>query len=61
MPRPGPRREIVGLRLSAEGIAALDARAAKRAKKDGTKPNRSEEARIMFAYAERNMPQGWTP
>lgn len=62
MPRPGPRRQGVALRLSAPGIAAIDKRAADRAKKEGLeKPNRSDEARIMLAYAEAHMPKNWRP
>lgn len=56
MPRPGPRRPLVALRLSAQGIAQIDERAAVEA--DGS---RSEMIRRMLAYAAAHMPKGWKP
>ena len=62
MPRPGPRRPVVALRLSAQGIAHLDRRALDEGLtiRDG-EPNRSEMARIYMAYAAQHMPKGWRP
>lgn len=45
MPRSGPRRPLVAVRLSAEGIAYID----KLAKSEGV--NRSEMIRILLAEA----------
>lgn len=55
MPRPGPRRPILGIRVSDAGIEAID----KRAEEAGVK--RSEMARWMLAYATVKMPKGWKP
>lgn len=55
MPRPGPRREGIGIRLSEEEIAAIDKLAAARGE------SRSGQIRIMLAYALRRMPKGWKP
>lgn len=55
MPRPGPRRAMVGVRLSAEGIAAVDAMADKRG------VTRSEMIRLMLRYAQQHMPTSNTP
>lgn len=55
MPRPGPRRPLVALRLSEQGIARIDLRA----EKAGV--NRSEMIRAMLAYADRHLPDGWNP
>ena len=56
MPRPGPRRPLVAIRLSESGIAHIDQRAA--AEADGV---RSEMIRRMLAYAALHMPKGWRP
>jgi hypothetical protein len=67
MPRHGPRRPIVALRLSDTGIEHIDARAREAGlminvkDKDEPQPNRSEMARIMLAYAAQHMPKGWRP
>jgi metal-responsive CopG/Arc/MetJ family transcriptional regulator len=55
MPRPGPRRPLVALRLSDQGIEWLD----QRAEDEGV--NRSEMIRIALAYAVAKMPKGWRP
>lgn len=55
MPRPGPRRPQVAVRLSEAGIARVDERAAKRG------VSRSEMLRLMVAYADLHMPVGWQP
>lgn len=62
MPRPGPRRPYVALRLSDDGLAWIDQEATRRkiVKGDG-EPNRSEMMRIMLAYASAHMPKGWKP
>jgi hypothetical protein len=62
MPRPGPRRPIVALRLSDAGIEHIDERAlAEGLTIRGGEPNRSEMARLMLAYASAYMPKGWRP
>lgn len=55
MPRPGPRRPLVAVRLSTSGIEYID----KRAAEEGV--NRSEMIRRMLAYAGAKMPKGWKP
>lgn len=55
MPRPGPRRPLIALRLSEQGIGAIDERAQERGL------NRSEMIRVMLAYAQRHMPKTWEP
>jgi hypothetical protein len=55
MPRPGPRRPLVALRLSDQGIKWLDQRA------EDEQVNRSEVVRLALAYAQRHMPKGWRP
>lgn len=54
MPRPGPRRPYVAVRLSAEGLAHIDAEAERRGL------NRSEMMRLMLSYAEAKMPTNWS-
>lgn len=62
MPRTGERRPLVAIKLSSAGIARIDERAAARAKHEGReKPNRSDEIRVMLAYAEQHMPANWQP
>lgn len=53
MPRPGPRRPVIALRLGAEGLALVD----ERAEREGV--NRSEMIRRMVDYAAQHMPEGW--
>lgn len=53
MPRPGPRRPYVALRLDAEGLARIDAEAERRGL------NRSETMRLMLDYALTKMPANW--
>jgi hypothetical protein len=55
MPRPGPRRPLVAIRISGEGLAHID-QLAERAGR-----NRSEQMRVMLAYAARHMPKEWKP
>lgn len=55
MPRPGPRRPYVALRLSQDDLDWIDAEAERKG------VNRSEMMRVMLAYAERTMPKDWTP
>lgn len=55
MPRPGPRRPLLGIRVKAEAIEAID----QYAKEAGVK--RSEMVRWMLAYASAHMPRGWRP
>lgn len=55
MPRKGPRRPMVSIRLSPDGLAYIDDRA-----KTET-VNRSELIRRMLAYASTRMPKGWKP
>lgn len=62
MPRPGPRRPLVAIRLSEQGIAHIDQRAREECPPiRGGEPNRSEMIRRMLAYAAAHMPKGWTP
>lgn len=62
MPRPGPRRPLVAIRLSEQGIAHIDQRAAAEGLvRDDGEPNRSEMIRLMLAYASAKMPAGWRP
>ena len=53
MPRPGPARKIIAMRLSDGGISWID----ERAKKEGV--NRSEMIRIMIKFASSKMPEGY--
>jgi hypothetical protein len=55
MPRAGPRRPLVAIKLAQDGIDWIDQRAAEQ----GT--NRSEMIRLMLAYAQRTMPKDWRP
>ncbi|HEX5347831.1 MAG TPA: CopG family transcriptional regulator [Pseudonocardiaceae bacterium] len=55
MPRPGPRRPLVAIRLSDEGRDHIDKLAAERG------ANRSEMIRVMLAYASQHMPANWQP
>jgi predicted DNA binding CopG/RHH family protein len=50
MPRPGPRRPLVAIRLSEQDIAAIDQRATEAG------VTRSEMMRRMLAYAAAHMP-----
>lgn len=62
MPRPGPRRRLVALKLDDEAIAAVDARALSEGLTiRGGDVNRSEMLRLAIAYGMANMPQGWRP
>ncbi|TDP33175.1 hypothetical protein DFR75_105413 [Nocardia ignorata] len=62
MPRSGPRRPIIGLRMADEQIEALDERAvAEDLLTKAGEPNRSELLRIMIEYAKERMPDGWRP
>lgn len=54
MPRPGPRRPLVNVRLSETGIDLVKHRAAKEAN-----GNQSEMLRRMLKYAGMHMPEGW--
>ncbi|MEV0543914.1 hypothetical protein [Nocardia salmonicida] len=62
MPRPGPRRPVLTLRMSDDHIVALDNQAIAEdlLTKQG-EPNRSELIRIMVEYARETMPAGWRP
>lgn len=62
MPRTGPRRPMVAIKLSQHGIDHIDARARDEAPLKGNgDPNRSEMIRRMLAYAAQHMPKGWQP
>lgn len=56
MPRPGPRRPARTIRLSEDGIAHIEQRAAEEAG-----GNLSEMIRRMLAYAAGRMPKNWRP
>jgi hypothetical protein len=53
MPRPGPAKQMVGVRLSAPGLAWLDEMAAERG------VDRSAVIRLCLLYAQQHMPRGW--
>lgn len=55
MPRPGPRRALVNVRLSEAGIDAIEAAAKERG------VSKSDQIRLMLAYAQLNMPRNWQP
>lgn len=62
MPRPGPVRPLVGVKMDAHQIEMYD----KQAESEGLlmksgKPNRSELIRIKLAFADEHMPVGWRP
>lgn len=62
MPRPGPVRPIVALRLDTEGLAHVDQRALDEGLTiRGGQPNRSEMLRLAIAYGMAHMPNGWRP
>lgn len=62
MPRPGPRRPAVVIKLAQAGIDHIDQRAAVEVPLRGNGvPNRSEMVRRMLAYAAVHMPKGWKP
>lgn len=55
MPRPGPRRPIVNVRISQAGIDRVDGLAKE------ADVNRSEMIRRLLAYGVRHMPRDWRP
>jgi hypothetical protein len=55
MPRPGPRKSQMPIRMSTEEIAAVEVVAGR----EGT--NRSGAARLLMSYAIPRMPEGWRP
>lgn len=66
MPRPGPRRELVAVRMLPTAIEYLDQRAldegfAKTSPAGEVTAQRSEIVRLMLAYAKQHMPVGWRP
>lgn len=62
MPRPGPRRPNVGLKLDPTAIAAIDRRALDEGLTiRGGEPHRSEALRLLIAYGLAHMPPGWRP
>ena len=65
MPRTGPRRPTVSIRLAETGTggsADIDRRALEEGLTiRGGEPNRSEMARVMLVYAAQHMPKGWRP
>lgn len=62
MPRPGPRRLAVAVRLDAALIDALDWQANFEGLLMASgEPNRSDLIRVMIQYARENMPSGWRP
>lgn len=50
MPRPGPRRDYVALRLDVDSLTWINKEAVQRGL------NRSEMMRLMMAYAQQHMP-----
>jgi hypothetical protein len=63
MPRSGPRRPLVALRLSEQGIEQIDRRALVEGLtiRNGAAPNRSKTIRRLVAYGLAHMPEGWEP
>jgi hypothetical protein len=62
MPRPGPRRQPLAVKISDAARERVAARAVKRGLLRGNgEPNLSEMARIMLAYADQHMPENWQP
>ncbi|MEV0772731.1 hypothetical protein [Nocardia salmonicida] len=62
MPRPGPRRPVLALRMSDDQIATQDNQAiAEDLLTEQGEPNRSELIRIMVEYARETMPAGRRP
>lgn len=62
MPRIGERRPMIGVKLSAAGVAWAD----RRAEEEGLlmangRPNRSEVIRLALAYYQQHAPKGWRP
>jgi metal-responsive CopG/Arc/MetJ family transcriptional regulator len=55
MPRPGPRRPVIALRLGDEVTQRVDERA------DDEDVNRSEAIRLLIEYGLEHMPKGWRP
>jgi Ribbon-helix-helix protein, copG family len=55
VPRPGPRRPLIAVRLSDNGIQHIDYLAEARG------VTRSEMIRIMLAFAALKMPRDWQP
>ncbi|MFF0817654.1 hypothetical protein ACFYVR_21180 [Rhodococcus sp. NPDC003318] len=62
MPRPGPVRPLVGVKMDADRIELYDEQAVREGllMKSG-RPNRSELIRIKLAFADEHMPAGWRP
>jgi metal-responsive CopG/Arc/MetJ family transcriptional regulator len=56
MPRPGPRRPQVAVRLADDVIAQVDRRSGAEAA-----GGRSEMIRRLIAYGLQYMPPGWSP
>lgn len=59
MPRTGPRRVPITVKLSQTGLDHVDQRAGKEI--PGERPNgkRSEMIRRLLSYAVTHMPEGW--
>lgn len=55
MPRPGPRRPVLMLRIGEEDLAELE----RLAERD--RVNRSEIVRRLVKYGMERMPAGWRP
>lgn len=62
MPRPGPRRRNVGMKLSEAGIRWLADRAIAEGfvKADGS-ANTSAFLRLLCAWGQSSLPVGWRP
>lgn len=62
MPRKGPAKRVVAVRLSDPGIDWLDTEARRRGiLRENGLPSRSAMMRLCFQYAAKHMPKGWKP
>lgn len=62
MPRSGPRRAAVAVKLGDSEREQIDQRALDEGLTiRGGEPNRSEMTRRLLAYAMQHMPTGWKP
>lgn len=62
MPRPGPRRPTITIRMSEQGLHAVDELALDEGLVKGSgEPNRSEMIRLLCACGLKHWRKGWRP